>query len=135
MTKISLDELIELIPQDPKETSVRGNAWELRVLHDRCGPEITIVHQASHDKNASEELRVTFQNGKQRVRLWIKRDGESITNSDFSLAVEIAAFIKSKTDYPIKFRGLGMVGYEGIYVARQEIQLRNQRILKSYAKR
>ena len=135
MIKINLDELMALLPQEAETTSARGNAWELRVLHDRCNPVINIVHQASQDRDASEELRVTFQNGKQRVRLWVKRDGESITDSDFSLAVEIAAFIKSKTDYPIKFRGLGAAGYEAIYGARQEIRLRNEEIIKSYAKK
>ena len=135
MTKISLDELIAMLPQDAAESAARINAWELRVLHDRCGPEISIIHRASHDVDVSEELRINFQNEKQRVRIWVKRFGESITNADFSLAFEIASFVKSRTNYPIRFSGLGVQGYQRIYAAREAIRLENQKIFQRYAKK
>lgn len=121
MTKISLDELITMLPQDAAVTSARSNAWEMRVLHDSLPNEITICHRGSGDMLVSEELIVSFPNGKQRVRLWVRRDGDSITNADLSLASEIAAFAKSRLNVPIKFRGMGNSGYQRINKAREAI--------------
>ena len=135
MTKISLDELIAMLPQDGTESFEGRNAWEMRVLHDSCSNEITICHRGSGDRLVSEELIVTFPNGKQRVRLWVRRDGDSVTNSDLSLASEIAAYAKARLNLPIKFYGMGNSGYQRINKAREEIETADREAYLKYMKK